>query len=61
MDAIKHDDKLKILNKIVLNASVDNLGDFFQEINLLITQTGLMIDNEQNNMYYNCCTASTLR
>jgi uncharacterized protein YegL len=53
--------KLEILNKIIVNVTLDNLGDFFQEINNLITETRLMLSDEHNNTYYNTCTASALR
>jgi hypothetical protein len=53
--------KLELLNKIVVNATLDNLGDFFQEINTLITQTRLMASDENNNTYYNTCTASAFK
>ena len=50
--------KLEILNKIISNVTIENLGDFFQEINDLITQTRLTIQNEHNNTYYNTCTST---
>jgi hypothetical protein len=56
-----NNNKLESLNKIVLSVTLDNLGDFFQEINDLITETRLMISDENNNTYYNTCTASALR
>ena len=58
---VKNDEKKESLNKIVLNTTAENLGDFLQEITELITQTKLMITNEDNNTYYNCCTVSAIR
>lgn len=52
------ENKLKELNKLLSYVTVENLGDFYNEITNLINETKLTINNENNNSYYNTCTSS---